>query len=87
METEKRKVMGITGVLAFLAVCGLGQMLNLKGNTLAVSNSWFSVFAWGVCWFLSYRAWTDISKGMPDRRGAKIAAVILGGLFAVCIIR
>ncbi len=64
-ETNKRKIIGVTGIWSLFAVWGLPYLLNLKGNTLAVSNSWFAVFAWGVCWFLSYRACQDIG-GVQD---------------------
>lgn len=86
-EMKQQKVIGITGIWSLLAVWGLPQMLNLKGNTLAISNSWFGVLAWGIFWFLSFHACKDIELGetMQTKRQGMVAAAILGGLFSVCI--
>lgn len=86
-EMKQQKVMGITGIWSLLAVWGLPQMLNLKGNTLAISNSWFSILAWGIFWFLSYQAYKDIELGvaMQTKRQGIIAAAVLGCLFSLCI--
>lgn len=85
----------ISGILSFFAVCCLPQMLNLKGNTLAISNSWISVLLWGGCWFLSDRtlamffASEEAGQGgeasVLPRRGAKLAAGVLALLFSVGI--
>lgn len=69
-------------LLAFLGVWCLPNMLNLKGNALAVSNSWFSVFLWGVLWFLIKKVadW----EGIRDRR-ERLAAGVLGFFFSLCL--
>lgn len=60
---KDKVVLAVSGALALAAVWGLPQMLNLKGNTLAVSNSWFSVFMYGVLWFMCYRALSAVWLG------------------------
>lgn len=53
-----------SGLLAFLGTLSLPWMLNLRGDihnpvmghSLTISNSWFGVFVWAVCFFLTCRA-------------------------------
>lgn len=91
---KERKALGkgkygyriFSAVLAFLGTLCLPQMLNLKGNTLAVSNSWFCVPVWGVCWFLLERAAKMLTR---TERGAKRRLLTTAGIiafgFSVCI--
>ncbi len=49
--------MGITGaLLAFAGTVCLPYIWNINGEALAISNSWFGVFLWGVFWFLINKA-------------------------------
>lgn len=49
--------MGITGaLLAFAGTVCLPYIWNVNGESLAISNSWFGVFLWGVFWFLINKA-------------------------------
>ncbi len=68
--------------LAFLGTWCLPYMLNLKGEALVVSNSWFGVFIWAVLWFLTDKA-SEAGKAR-DRR-EKAAAYVLGFLFSLCL--
>ena len=83
---HNRIVLAVTAVLAFLGVLCLPQMMDLKGHSLAISNSWSGVFFWGVCWFLLYKTMGGLTeeKKWQDKRGI-IAAGILGLLFSVCL--
>lgn len=83
---HNRIVLAVTAVLAFLGVLCLPQMMDLKGNSLAISNSWSGVFFWGVCWFLLYKTISGLAeeKKWQDKRGI-IAAGILALLFSVCL--
>lgn len=91
---DNRIVALISGVLALAAVFCLPQMMNLKGNTLAVSNSWFSMFAYGIFWFLCYRSMLGIRQAdgntiraekEKEVRHGMIVAGIMAGLFSLCI--
>lgn len=58
----KNKITGIKRIRlagAFLAFAGtacLPYIWNLNGESLAISNSWFGVFLWGILWFLTEKA-------------------------------
>lgn len=88
--TQRHRIVVGSGILAFLAVCGLPCLLNLKGNMLAVSNSWLSVLLWGFFWYLNIQVIKGINKvkieagAKQDRRGI-IAAGVTGLLFSVCM--
>ena len=83
MKKYNEKISKLSGAaLAFLGTFCLPYILNLKGNVLAVSNSWFGVFIWAVIWFLTDRAADGNEK--RDRR-EKTAAVLLGGAFSFCL--
>lgn len=69
-------------LFALAGVWCLPQMLNLKGNGLAVSNSYISVLLWGGCAYVLYRALGMEKKA--DRKGF-VAAVILAFLFSLSI--
>ena len=56
MDGKNNRAVWLSGALALAAVFSLPRMMDLKGNTLAVSNSWFGVFVYGVFWFLCYRS-------------------------------
>ena len=43
-------------LLAFAGTACLPYIWNVKGESLAISNSWFGVFLWGVFWFLINKA-------------------------------
>ncbi|HBA68319.1 MAG TPA: hypothetical protein DCZ40_03065 [Lachnospiraceae bacterium] len=79
----RRKRMGLEASLAFAGVWGLPYMLNLKGNGLAVSNSWFGVFVWGVLWFCIHKAAEGIKA--RERRGTG-AACVLGFCFSLALV-
>ncbi len=84
MMKHNGKRIGFTGAaLAFLGTLCLPYLLNLRGNGLAVSNSWFGVFVWAVLWLVTDRAMDGSEK--RDRRG-KAAALLLGGLFSLCLV-
>lgn len=78
-------------VWSLLAVFCLPCLLNLKGNTLAVSNSWFGVFVWGCCFFLCDRAGSIVSeesnriKAVKACRSRAGAAAGIAFLFSVCM--
>lgn len=98
---KNNRIVAASGLLALAAVCGLPRMLNLRGNTLAVGNSWFGVFAYGIFWFLCYRSmlevWRDggYGTGMAEhgasavdkgrRRRGLMAAGVTACLFSLCI--
>ena len=68
--------------LAFAGTFCLPYLLNLKGNGLALSNSWFGTFAWAALWRMTDRA----AKGSENRNGReKIASALLGGAFSLCL--
>lgn len=87
--------LAVSGVLSLAAAFCLPRMLNLKGNTLAISNSWFSVLAYGGVWFLCCRSLRDVrqacgGKGKSDMPGkwgchGMGAACAIAGLFSLCI--
>lgn len=96
MDRKNNRIMCGAGALALAAVFSLPRMLDLKGNTLAVSNSWFSVLAYGVFWFLCYRSMTEVRQeggaGTDAGRGAEkkrrrglTAAGAAACLFSLCI--
>lgn len=64
----KNKMMGgkriqLAGaLLAFAGTVCLPYIWNVKGESLAISNSWFGVFLWGVFWFLINKSLT--AKGI-----------------------
>lgn len=70
-------------LLAFAGTLCLPYLLNLKGNGLAVSNSWFGVFIWAVLWFLTDKATAGRKK--RDRR-ERIAAGLSGLSFSLCLV-
>lgn len=96
MDRKNNRAVRVSGVLALAAVFSLPRMLDLKGNTLAVSNSWFSILAYGFFWFLCYRCVTEVwqeggvgtnadrDAGKKRRRGLT-AAGITACLFSLCI--
>ena len=68
--------------LAFAGTFCLPYLLNLKGNGLALSNSWFGIFVWAALWRMTDRA----AKGSENRNGReKIASALLGGAFSLCL--
>lgn len=79
---EKKVNIALCFLLAFAGTWCLPALLNLKGNSLAVTNSYFGVFIWAVCGSLIYRAFMGTDK--TDRRGLA-AAGIFSFLFCVCI--
>lgn len=79
---NNRRALWLCPFLAFMGTLCLPYMLNLKGDSLAISNSWFSVFLWGVLWFLTDKA-AD-REGIRDRR-EKLAAGALGFFFSICL--
>lgn len=90
-EKERNSLGSIRG-LALAAVFCLPQMLNLKGDMLAASNSWFSVLAYGLFWFLCYRSLADIwqkdGTGKEREQGryhGLAAAAMIAGMFSLCI--
>lgn len=87
---DNRIRMCLSGGLSLLAVFCLPQMLNLKGNTLAISNSWFSVLMWGICWWLCDCAVKEICAvaAQGHSKGYRSAMLVAGGLaflFSLCI--
>ena len=60
----------------------LPYMLNLKGETLAISNSWFSVLLWAFLW-VSIKWAMDREK--EEGRREKTAAYGLGCCFSLCL--
>lgn len=78
---RNRTVMAASLLLALVGVWCLPQMLNLKGNSLIISNSYFSVLLWGGC---SYALYSALRKWKADKRGT-VAAGLLAFLFSLCI--
>ncbi len=75
-----------SAALSFLGVLCLPQMLNLKGDTLAVSNSWFCVPVWGACWFFLDRAVKRLAREGRERRKRLFwTAGVFAFLFSLCI--
>lgn len=73
-------------VLAFLGTLCLPRIMNLKGESLVISNSWFGVFVWSLCFFLLNKAikeWTA-DMAIASTRGMAVAG-ILGFLFSLCL--
>lgn len=68
--------------LAFMGTLCLPYMLNLKGETLAISNSWFGVLLWAVLWFLTGRA-AHSKRGMNRRE--TMAAYMTGFFFSLSL--
>lgn len=79
---KRNKILVLSALLSAAGIFLLPQMLNLKGNVLAISNSYFAVFVWAGCWFFLNKAMQKISR--EDRRGY-MAAGILSFLFSLCI--
>lgn len=79
---EKKVNIALCFLLAFAGTWCLPFMLNLKGNGLSVTNSYFGVFIWAVCGVLIYQCFTRTDK--TDRRGLA-AAGIFSFLFSLCI--
>lgn len=73
-------------VLAFFGVLCLPEILNLKNDNLVITNSWFGIFVWAVCFFLLHSAVKDwiIDKAEGKTRGMT-AALILAFLFSFCL--
>lgn len=69
-------------LLAFGGTLCLPYILNLKGETLVISNSWFGVFIWVVLCLSTEKALER--KKARDRR-EKAAAYVLGFLFSLCL--
>lgn len=69
-------------ILAFFGTWCLPQMLNLKGNTLALSNGVFSIFIWAACAYALFHSFSHLQE--IDKRSLR-AAGILGFLFTVCM--
>lgn len=83
MMKHNRRITKFSGAaLAFLGTLCLPYMLNLKGNSLAISNSWFSIFVWAALWFLTNKAADGREK--RDRR-TRTAALLLGGVFSLSL--
>lgn len=83
MKYDKKITKFASTALAFLGTLCLPYMLNLKGNGLAVSNSWFGVFVWAAVWFLTDKA----AEGREKRgRRERIASALLGGVFSLCLV-
>ena len=68
---ERYKNILIAAVLAFAGICCLPAMLNLKGNSLAVSNSYASVLLWAGCFYALYRTGIQPKAG----KGAVTAGI------------
>lgn len=62
-----------SGALSLAGTFFLPFFLNLKGNNLAVSNSFISIFFFGVSWSMLYRTLEGTERG--DKRGFAAAAV------------
>ncbi len=86
MKKNGKKDNHITSWIApFWALAGtmcLPYMLNLKGETLAISNSWFSVLLWASLW-VSIKWAMDREK--EEGRREKTAAYGLGCCFSLCL--
>lgn len=86
MKKNDKKDNHITSWIApFWALAGtmcLPYMLNLKGETLAISNSWFSVLLWAFLW-VSIKWAMDREK--EEGRREKTAAYGLGCCFSLCL--
>ncbi len=80
---QKKKAIIVSLLLALVATWCLPKMLNLKGNSLAISNSFLSIFLWGGCAYALYRSIIRTGK-KTGRRGAA-AAGLLGLLFSGCV--
>lgn len=78
--------MAAMAFLAFLGTMFLPKMLNLKGESLVISNSWAGVFIWAVCFFLLNRGIQEWMKDKTDgnTRGTA-AAGILAFFFALSL--
>lgn len=80
MTNHNRKLAAAGGILAFFGTLCLPWMLNLKEKgSLVISNSWFGVLFFAVCWFLLYRMADGIRKVWKeekDRRGMAAAGVL-----------
>lgn len=81
-EKNKKRNSILCALLAFAGIWCLPFLLNLKGNSLAVSNSYFGVFIWAVCTVLIYQALIKTDK--KDKRGLT-GAGIWAFLFSLCI--
>lgn len=81
-EEKRNKGCAACAALSLAGTLCLPGLLNLKGNFLAVSNSFSGVFFFGVCWFLVYRAWNGTDR--RDRRGFA-AAGVFSFLFTVAV--
>ena len=91
---ENHRIAAASGGMALAAAAGLPYMLGLKGNALAVSNSWFSVLAFGMLWLLCFHAvggvWQERQAAWKSGRGKEMgrrlaAAAVLAVLFSFCI--
>lgn len=80
---QKKKAIIVSLLLALAGTWCLPKMLNLKENSLAISNSFLSVFLWGGCAYALYRSFVNAGKKI-DRKSAA-AAGFLGLLFSCCI--
>ncbi len=80
---QKKKAIIVSLLLALAGTWCLPKMLNLKENSLAISNSFLSVFLWGGCAYALYRSFVNAGKKI-DRKSAA-AAGFLGLLFSSCI--
>lgn len=90
-DRENHRIAAASGGLALAAAAGLPHMLGLKGNTLAVSNSWFSVLAFGMFWLLCFYAvggvWQERQKAGKAGKGKEMrrrlaAAAVWASLFS-----
>lgn len=79
---KSKKFVLLSALLALIGTWCLPQMLNLKGNTLAVSNSFLSIFIWGACTYALYHSLLHFQEN--DKRSLR-AAGVLGFLFSVCL--
>lgn len=73
--------------LAFLGTLCLPSLLNLEGKSLVISNSWFGVFFWTVCFvFLRKTGKEGCQKIKAGERRGFFAAHLLAFLFAAALV-
>lgn len=85
VQATKAKI--ICAALALLGVWCLPSMLNLKGNGLAVSNSYFSVLLWMGCSYLLFRTfpYKEVGEIKENRVKVWVTASFLAFLLSICL--
>lgn len=73
--------------LAFLGTLCLPMILNLQGETLVISNSWFGVFFWAVCFYLLSQTEKERERKITagEKRG-RIVSHVISFLFATALV-